>query len=285
MRNPVRFSALCALLCLGVGLCACSTRTASAPKTASKPLITVSEPTVQPSVAVQKNLDLLLTQKACPGCNLAGADLTRMQLSGCNLEKANLAGARLLLADLVGANLRGANLSGVVLGGADLAQADLTGANLEGAVLDGAFVSPEQIQSSHGYQPDQSSIPDEDSPEFLLNAEQLQTVKQLFDEKACKGCDLSGLDFSGRSFQGFDLEEANFQGSTLEGADFRKARLKGCNLQQAVLRNADFSQADLSEADLRGAELTGTRFTDVVLDATKVDAPLNTGPAKDNRTR
>jgi uncharacterized protein YjbI with pentapeptide repeats len=89
---------------------------------------------------VQKNFQQLIKSNGCPGCDLAGAVLTRVNLSGANLKGANLAGAKLFLADLSGADLSGANLQGAGLGGADLAGADLTGANLTGAVLEGAYL-------------------------------------------------------------------------------------------------------------------------------------------------
>ena len=89
---------------------------------------------------VQKNLQRLVETNGCPACDLAGAVLNRIDLSGANLEGANLAGTRLYLADLSGANLRNANLQSAGLGGADLARADLRGANLTGAVLEGAYL-------------------------------------------------------------------------------------------------------------------------------------------------
>lgn len=88
---------------------------------------------------VQENFQQLIENRGCPGCNLAGAILNRVDLSGVNLEGANLAGAKLYLADLSNANLRGANLQGAALGGADLAGADLREANLTGAILEGAY--------------------------------------------------------------------------------------------------------------------------------------------------
>ena len=90
-------------------------------------------------VAAQ-NFNRLIQTNSCPGCDLAGVVLTRVDLSGANLAGANLAGAKLNLANLSGANLSGANLQGASLGGADLANADLTGANLTGAILQGAYL-------------------------------------------------------------------------------------------------------------------------------------------------
>jgi len=89
---------------------------------------------------VQDNFHQLIKENSCPGCDLAGVVLTRVNLSGANLEGANLAGAKFYLADLSTANLKGANLQGAAFGGADLAGADLTGANLTGAILEGAYL-------------------------------------------------------------------------------------------------------------------------------------------------
>ena len=72
-------------------------------------------PASKVSAEVQKNVDTLLTSKACPGCNLAGADLTRAQLAQGNLEGANLNSTHLPLANLASANLKGANLKGANL--------------------------------------------------------------------------------------------------------------------------------------------------------------------------
>jgi len=89
---------------------------------------------------VQDNFHQLIKENSCPGCDLAGVVLTRVNLAGVNLEGANLAGAKFYLADLSAANLKGANLQGAAFGGADLAGADLTGANLTGAILGGAYL-------------------------------------------------------------------------------------------------------------------------------------------------
>ena len=97
---------------------------------------------------VQKNFQRLISSNGCPGCDLAGAVLTRVNLSGADLSGANLAGAKLNLADLSGANLSGANLQGASLGGVDLAGADLTGANLTGAVLQGAYLKGAKLDGT-----------------------------------------------------------------------------------------------------------------------------------------
>ncbi|WP_049785107.1 pentapeptide repeat-containing protein [Desulfotalea psychrophila] len=86
-------------------------------------------------------IEQLLQTKACPGCDLAGVDLTRAELAGANLEGADLSQTKFFLADLSGANLRNCNLQGAIFGGADLGDADLTGASLAGANFSGAYTA------------------------------------------------------------------------------------------------------------------------------------------------
>ena len=99
---------------------------------------------------VKENISILQKTKACPGCDLSGAELNRMDLSEANLQGANLADAKLYLVNLSGANLQkahlqrahfgGADLTGADLRGADLLEADFNGAYLEGAKFDGEYV-------------------------------------------------------------------------------------------------------------------------------------------------
>lgn len=103
---------------------------------------------VSPSEEVQLNFQQLIETNSCPGCNLSGAVLNRIDLSGANLEGANLAGTQLYLANLAGANLQNANLQGAALGGADLAGADLRGANLTGAIIEGAYLKDARMDGT-----------------------------------------------------------------------------------------------------------------------------------------
>lgn len=101
---------------------------------------------VSPRAEVRENVRQLLETNSCPGCDLSGAVMNRMNLAGADLKAANLAGARLFLVNLSDADLRDANLQGAALGGADLAGADLTGANLTGAVLEGAYLTGAKME-------------------------------------------------------------------------------------------------------------------------------------------
>lgn len=69
------------------------------------------------------------------GKDLAGADLSRENLSEADLRGANLTGARLEGADLTEAHLEGADLRGANLTWSNLRRAFLTGADLTGAKL------------------------------------------------------------------------------------------------------------------------------------------------------
>lgn len=89
----------------------------------------------------QLDLDQLKATSTCPRCNLSGADLTQLNLTGANLRGADLSGATLSKANLTKADLTGANLEGAILNLANLNSASLTGANLKSASLENADLS------------------------------------------------------------------------------------------------------------------------------------------------
>ncbi len=98
-----------------------------------------------PSVTAKENLEILLKNRSCRGCDLSGLNLNRMDLSGADLEGADLSLSKLYLANLSGANLRNAKLNGAMFGGADLGECDLRGADLRGAAIDGAYLGGAQL--------------------------------------------------------------------------------------------------------------------------------------------
>ena len=77
-----------------------------------------------------EDLQRLMKTGDCIDCDLSGAVLIHMKLSGANLAGANLSGANLTDSYLVGANLEGANLSNAILISASLAGANLFRAKL-----------------------------------------------------------------------------------------------------------------------------------------------------------
>ncbi|MEA5497728.1 pentapeptide repeat-containing protein [Limnoraphis robusta Tam1] len=86
------------------------------------------------------NVQKLIETGICPGCDLRGADLSKLHLIGADLREADLSGANLAYtnlegADLSGANLEEANLKGAFLNSAELDDANLSLANLTDANL------------------------------------------------------------------------------------------------------------------------------------------------------
>lgn len=85
-----------------------------------------------PHRVIQQNFNRLLTSNACPGCDLRGAVMNHLNLSGADLQGANLTGAQFNFADLSKATLRNADLHGAWFIGADLSATDLRGTILQG---------------------------------------------------------------------------------------------------------------------------------------------------------
>jgi uncharacterized protein YjbI with pentapeptide repeats len=100
------------------------------------------------SVEVQENIDSLVMTNTCVDCNLTGADLNRLNMSGADLRGADLSNATFFLADLSDANLSGAILRGTVFAGADLAGADLRQADLRGVKMAGAYLVGSKFDGS-----------------------------------------------------------------------------------------------------------------------------------------
>ncbi len=103
-------------------------------------------------------------------------------------------------------------------------------------------------------------------PESIKNKAKRAQLLRLLKTRACRGCNLAGLDLSGQSFVGADLERADLSGCKLRGADLRQANLRAARLveakmQQTRLDGAVLHQADISYADLTGASTSGTDFS------------------------
>lgn len=111
-------------------------------------------------------------------------------------------------------------------------------------------------------------------------------VAQSSSARTCSGCDMSGVDWSGRdmrnvSYTGVDLSKAklqgtNFGGGTFNGVDFSSANLRNASFRGAHLVGCDFSHADLSGVDFTGATMSGCQFTGAQLPSAQLRAVLNT---------
>lgn len=145
--------------------------------------------------------------------NLAGADLSEIQLqkaplAKARLEEANLRDAHLEEADLGSARLQRATLTGVYLIGARLTSARLEEANLLGAHLSDARLEGVNLMRSN----------------------------------------LEGADLKGANLFGAHLEMANLRGADLKGAD-----LVGAHLKKTNLKRADLAGVRLTDTQREGA--------------------------------
>jgi Pentapeptide repeats (8 copies) len=124
----------------------------------------------------------LLSTKKCPQCDLSGAGLIMINLSGADLTGANLTGANLSRSNLTGANLTGANLSGATLFGANLTGANLTGANVTGTDFRSSYlanVNFKDVSLNKSYLQGAIGIPNQaSSPEQLYELGLLAAQKQ-----------------------------------------------------------------------------------------------------------
>lgn len=83
-------------------------------------------------------IEQLKTTGQCRNCNLAGADLSRLEIVSCDLSFSNLMGAKFVLANLASCNFTNSNLSQADFTQANLAGANFTQTDLSGAVFTGA---------------------------------------------------------------------------------------------------------------------------------------------------
>ncbi len=106
-----------------------------------------------------------------------------------------------------------------------------------------------------------------------------ENLKMLLDTSRCFGCDLSGLDLSGKNLSGADLEKANLSGCNLEKIDLDKANLKGAQFVKANMRRASVQKADFYKADLSGADLTEAKVKEAMFDNAKIETAIGLNEA------
>lgn len=199
--------------------------------------------------------------------NLIESDLTKVDLSHsnltrANLQKANLDGADLTKAVLRRANLREANLAETNLDNAELKEASLTGANLRGATLYGANLCKADLRKT-----DMSGL---DLSNLKLNNANLGGAELIKTNLAA--ADMSGAILNGAtlykanlnnarlcraSLKAANLNESDLNGADLLGASLLKADLTKAIMKNAILIAADLNDINLGNADLRGANLSG----------------------------
>jgi len=114
-------------------------------------------------------------------------------------------------------------------------------------------------------------VPDED---LAVDIAKKDNLARLLDKNKCFGCDLSGLDLSGKNLKEADLERADLSGCNFENAKLDRANLKGALLQHANLRKASLKGADLYRADLTDADLTDAVVKGASFDGAKISEAI-----------
>lgn len=154
------------------------------------------------------------------GVNLAGADLSRLDLRNINFKYVNLQGAKLTGANLAWCCLERADLSHAILEGANLLGVKMLCANLEGA--------------------------------------NLKTCN--FEDPAGSRANMEGVNLKCANLEGSQMAGVNLRVATLKNANLQNCDLRGAVLAGADLENCDLSGSDLHEANLRGANLKDAAF-------------------------
>lgn len=249
----------------------------------------LAESTPPPSEPIPKNIQRLLTSKACPFCDLSGADLSQTRLAKADLNGANLSGANLTLADLSGANLQRANLDQADLSGADLSFANLEGANLRGTNLEGVRFQRTKIKGrtvnrlihadnaqaeagadtiTTGQLAAYASASAVEQPSSLENvrAEEINVhpVNHLpppaageetaADKTAQDGEQPSAISDARQAMLDKMFDEQRCIGCDLSGLDLSDRDLGGFDLERADFSGSNLQDADLSQANLKGAK-------------------------------
>lgn len=167
------------------------------------------------------------------------ASTTELRFQGCNLAGANLSKLDLRHINFKYANLRNSNLKGADLSHSNLERADLYQSNLEGAQLTSANLASANLENSN------------------LRAITIldPTINSRNPPTSFEGANLRNTNFEGSQLPRANMRVAILKGSNLQNCDLARATLAGADLE-----NCDFSGSDLNEANLRGANVKGASF-------------------------
>lgn len=217
-----------------------------------------------------------LTGLDLSNCDLSGADLKGAVLENVDFSQTNLEGAALRQAVMTGAKLIGARMAGADLAGAGAAEARLTGADLSGSNLSDADLTDADLSNANLEQADLTN--------GLLNRAVLNgagcgkiiAAQAVFDSANLTGADFRDADLSQADLSGVQANDARFskanagrarlygakgERTDFEGADLNRSRggketsFSGGRFANADLNNACWEDADLSGADLSAANL------------------------------
>jgi hypothetical protein len=159
----------------------------------------------------------------------------------------------LLYCDLVGASLTALNLSGQ-----DMRMSDFTGGVLRYAGLSGAKVSGGRLSGV-----DASRMKWSSTEAVGVTAPRFVAQKTRFDlgtflSSTLDGADFSDSTFNETSFDNVTMGKGSFNGATIEHVDLAFARLRGADLGDATIDTTSMYFANLAGATLLGATIGET---------------------------
>ncbi|MBW7983722.1 DUF2169 family type VI secretion system accessory protein [Enterobacillus tribolii] len=184
------------------------------------------------------------------GCDLTGADLSHLDLSGANftramLESADLSHAILDEATLVQTllartkmdhtSLRKATLTEATLALADCADCDFTGATLHNLILEGARFK-------------------------RCNFSIVALSQQMFEDIELIDCDFSNASLDNAIFNGLTLEKTRFTSACLHKVSFIDSHLRQAVFGETTLRRCAMTNCRTEEIDFTRARLENCAF-------------------------
>ena len=192
---------------------------------------------------IDKTLDRSAVEELCNdgtpiklvGCDLEGADISRLDLAswifdGCILRQANL----------IGANLEETQWTGCRGGFADFTSADLSDSTFQSSDFNNASFKRATLTSCRIERCKMTGA----------NLSDAATLGLSFEATLLAGAILPLL-----SFRKMTLRQLDFAQADLMKCDFRDSVLEDCSLRDANLADARFEGADLRGADLGGLRL------------------------------
>lgn len=219
-------------------------------------------PWTRESVAASAAQGGVFVEENLAGLDLSGLDLRKLVFAKANLTATNLTHARLDGADLSGARMErakvnGASLVDATVQGADALQADFSGADLFRANFAGANLRKAKLVGAR--------LDDADLTKATLV--QADLSRASFESAEMAEANLSETHFQGAkgaraSFVQANLTGADMRETELDAADFSGAILDRVRLGRAKLRNAAFYGARGEHVSMVGADLTGMRARD-----------------------
>lgn len=225
----------------------------------------------------QQTINKLLTVHSG---QIAGLDLSRIQLGQSGTPGTSFFNLVLDNVDLSGVNFKSANLN----------QASFKNSRFRGAGADGRWDTyDDEIADLSQAQLKQANFTDANLSRVVMNRSDLS--RSTLNRANLSHARLIGADLSSTQLVGADLRSAVLENASLTGADIGDAKFTEANLYAARLtrviaigtqlshanltntdwRGADLSGAYLDRANLSNANLSATRLTGAVLRSAKLD--------------